>query len=83
MPTVSPAIGGTWQRHGNTAVFVPTRGFGARRKVKVQLPDGSAGVQSTDGGLLAGPVTANFRTDSYSSVRIEQLLAQLGYLPLT
>jgi peptidoglycan hydrolase-like protein with peptidoglycan-binding domain len=40
-------------------------------------------VQSTGGGLLAAPVTANFRTGSYSSVRIEQLLAQLGYLPLT
>jgi hypothetical protein len=83
MPTLSPAIGGTWQRHGKTAVFVPTRGFGARTTVKVQVPGGSAGVQSTGGGLLAGPVTANFRTGSYSSVRIEQLLAQLGYLPLT
>ena len=29
------------------------------------------------------PVTATFRTGRYSSVRLEQLLAQLGYLPLT
>jgi peptidoglycan hydrolase-like protein with peptidoglycan-binding domain len=83
MPTLKPAIGGTWQRHGSTAVFVPARGFSPSAKVTVKVPDGSAGVQSTGGGLLAAPVTATFRTGKLRSVRIEQLLAQLGYLPLT
>src|SRR6266702_2729980 len=82
MPTISPAIDGTWQRHGNTAVFVPARGFGARTKVTVQIPAGAGGMESARGGVLATPVTAKFRTGSYSPVRIEQLLAQLGYLPL-
>src|SRR5215472_13811522 len=83
LPAVSPAIGGTWRRHGNDAVFVPARGFGAHTKVTVRIPGGSAGVRSAGGGLLAAPVTATFRTGGYHAARIEQLLAQLGYLPLT
>jgi len=83
LPTISPAISGAWQRHGNTAVFVPTRGFWARTKVTIRIPGGGVGVQSTGGGLLAASVTTKFRTARYSDVRLEQLLAQLGYLPLT
>jgi hypothetical protein len=83
MPTLTPAIDGTWQRQGNSAVFVPTRGFSPRTKVRVDVPAGAAGVQSAAGGFLAEPVTAKFRTGKYSKVRLEQLLAQLGYLPLT
>ncbi len=83
MPTLKPAIPGTWQRHGSSAVFVPDRGFKPRTKVTVQVPAGGAGVASTGGGRLGAPVTATFRTGTYSSVRLEQLLAQLGYLPLT
>jgi L,D-transpeptidase catalytic domain/Bacterial Ig-like domain len=83
MPTLKPAIDGTWQRHGNTAVFVPDTGFKQRMQVTVRVPAGSTGVTSTGGGLLDAPVTATFRTGKYSSARLEQLLAQLGYLPLT
>lgn len=83
MPTLRPAIDGAWQRHGYTAVFVPASGFMQRTKVTVRVPAGSTGVTSTGGGLLGAPVTATFRTGKYSSVRLEQLLAQLGYLPLT
>jgi peptidoglycan hydrolase-like protein with peptidoglycan-binding domain len=83
MPTLKPAIKGTWQRSGDTAVFQPSRGFSPRTKVTLTIPAGSTGVQSAGGGLLATSVTAKFRTGTFSSVRMEQLLAQLGYLPLT
>jgi hypothetical protein len=83
MPTLTPAVDGTWQRQGNSAVFVPTRGFSQRTKVTIDVPAGAAGVQSAGGGLLAAQVTAKFRTGKYSKIRLEQLLAQLGYLPLT
>ena len=83
MPTLKPAIDGSWQRHGHSAVFLPVRGFKPRTKVTVQVPAGSTGVTSTGGGRLAAPVTAKFRTGTYSTARLEQLLAQLGYLPLT
>jgi hypothetical protein len=83
MPALSPAIKGNWRRSGNTATFVPARGFSPRTKVTLRIPGGSTGVQSNGGGLLAAPVTARFRTGTFRRIRLEQLLAQLGYLPLT
>jgi peptidoglycan hydrolase-like protein with peptidoglycan-binding domain len=83
MPTETPAIQGTWQRSGDAAVFVPAAGFPERTKVTVQVPGGTTGVQSAGGGLLATAVTAKFKVGGYSTIRMEQLLAQLGYLPLT
>ncbi|MGI9005003.1 MAG: L,D-transpeptidase family protein [Streptosporangiaceae bacterium] len=82
-PTLTPALKGTWQLHGDRADFVPARGFRPRTKVTLKVPGGSAGVRSSGGGLLGAPVTAKFRIGAYSTVRIEQLLAQLSYLPLT
>jgi peptidoglycan hydrolase-like protein with peptidoglycan-binding domain len=49
----------------------------------VVVPAGSAGVRSTDGGLLATRTVDRFWTGGYSTMRAEQLLSQLGYLPLT
>src|SRR5262249_41210889 len=83
MPTLTPAIDGTWQRQGNSVVFVPTRAFAPRTKVTVRVLAGAAGVQSDKGGLLAARVAAKFRTGKPSKARLEQLLARLGYLPLT
>ena len=83
MPSLTPAIEGSWERKGASAVFVPARGFKPRTKVTVRVPAGGTGVTSAGGGRLAAPVTATFRTGTYSTARLEQLLAQLGYLPLT
>jgi hypothetical protein len=83
MPKLHPAIGGSWHVSGDAAVFVPTRGFWQHTKVKVTIPAGSSGVVSDGGGQLATPVAESFTTGSFSEVRLEQDLAQLGYLPLT
>ncbi len=83
MPTVTPAIKGTWDRSGSTATFVPDRGFAPRTKVTVQIPGGKAGIRSNGGGRLSAPVTVSYQTGTFSLIRMEQLLAQLGYLPLT
>jgi peptidoglycan hydrolase-like protein with peptidoglycan-binding domain len=84
MPTVSPSIAGNWQRVGKQTVeFVPTQGFPELTRVRVVIPGGATGVRSTSGGLLAANVTDKFWTGSYSTMRAEELLAQLGYLPLT
>ena len=83
MPTLTPAVKGTWQVHGDRADFVPARGIRPRTKVTLSVPAGNAGVRSAGGSLLGAPVTAKFQTGTYSTVRIEQLLGQLGYLPLT
>jgi peptidoglycan hydrolase-like protein with peptidoglycan-binding domain len=84
MPSVSPSVAGSWQRVSADAVeFLPTQGFTEQTHVLVNIPAGDTGVRSTAGGLLAAPVTSGFWTGSYSVMRAEELLAQLGYLPLT
>jgi peptidoglycan hydrolase-like protein with peptidoglycan-binding domain len=83
MPSVTPSIPGSWQPVNSTTVqFVPAQGFTENTHVKVSVPAGSSGVRSTAGGLLAKRVVSRFWTGAYSTVRLEQLLAQLGYLPL-
>jgi peptidoglycan hydrolase-like protein with peptidoglycan-binding domain len=84
MPTVSPPTAGSWQRvTSDTVEFVPTQGFPEQTRVRVVIPAGAAGVRSAGGGLLAAKVVDRFWTGSYSTMRAEQLLAELGYLPLT
>jgi len=67
LPALSPAIAGQWQRQGRTAVFTPAAGYPAKTRVTVH----------------ALTTTAAFTTGRYSTLRLQQLLAQLGYLPLT
>jgi len=91
MPTLSPRIAGSWRAAGNTAVFTPSTGYLPRTKVTVSVPGGATGVQAagvtpatTPGyGYLASSVKDTFTTGSFSTLRLQQLLAQLGYLPLT
>jgi peptidoglycan hydrolase-like protein with peptidoglycan-binding domain len=84
MPTVSPSIAGTWQRvSADTVEFVPAQGFPEQTRVRVVIPAGATGVRSASGGLLAATIVYRFWTGSYSTMRLEQLLAQLGYLPVT
>ena len=83
LPTLSPAIAGSWQRVASTALeFAPSQGIPEDTSVQVSVPSGSAGVRTAAGGLLAAPVVDRFTTGSYSTLRLQQLLAQLGYLPM-
>jgi peptidoglycan hydrolase-like protein with peptidoglycan-binding domain len=92
MPTLSPHIAGSWRATGNAAVFTPAAGYLSRTKVTISIPGGAAGVaaagatqQSTTPGYgyLASSVKETFTTGWFSTLRLQQLLAQLGYLPLT
>ena len=84
MPSLSPSVPGSWKRtSADTVEFVPTQGFPEQTRVRVIVPAGPAGVRSAAGGLLATRAVDRFWTGSYSVMRAEQLLAQLGYLPLT
>jgi peptidoglycan hydrolase-like protein with peptidoglycan-binding domain len=81
LPQISPKIAGNWTVQGALAVFVPAGGFFEDTKVTVTVP---SGMTSADGsGTLSSPVTDSFTTGSFSTTRLQQLLAQLGYLPLT
>ena len=89
MPTLSPNIAGNWTVQGDAAVFTPTVGWFQNTKVTVTIPAGLSGVISVagntdgNGGTLNAPQTVSFTTASFSNLRLQQLLAQLGYLPMT
>ena len=89
MPTLSPSIAGHWAVQGNAAVFTPSVGWSQKTKVTVKIPGGLAGVISAegatagDGGTLGSNVSQSFTTGSFSNMRLQELMAQLGYLPMT
>jgi peptidoglycan hydrolase-like protein with peptidoglycan-binding domain len=84
MPRIRPAVQGTWAAaKGNTVVFTPATAFKPDSTITVRIPAGPSGVRTAAGGLLGAPVTARFHTKPYSTLRLQELLAQLGYLPLT
>jgi peptidoglycan hydrolase-like protein with peptidoglycan-binding domain len=89
MPQLSPQIPGSWQIEGDTAVFTPATGYFQNTRVTLTIPGGASGMISLGGasagagGVLASAMTESFTTGSFSTLRLQQLLAQLGYLPLT
>jgi peptidoglycan hydrolase-like protein with peptidoglycan-binding domain len=85
LPTLSPAIPGKWKVSGATATFTPASGFLPDTKVTVKIPGGPAGMTgaAASAGELASPAKVTYTTGTYSTLRLQQLLVQLGYLPLT
>ncbi len=84
LPTITPSVQGSWQGAGtDTLQFVPSAGFNPSTQVTVQIPGGLHGVRSEGGGLLPNATQVSFQTGSYQTGRLDELLAQLGYLPLT
>jgi peptidoglycan hydrolase-like protein with peptidoglycan-binding domain len=64
-------------------------GYTQDTTVTVKIPGGlsgmisAAGATASTGGTLASSVTESFKTGSFSTLRLQELLAQLGYLPFT
>jgi L,D-transpeptidase-like protein/Big-like domain-containing protein len=84
LPTITPRLAGSWQGAGtSTLEFVPAAAFRQYTHVTVTIPGGATGMKSAQGGLLASSVHIRFKIGSYQAARLDQLLAQLGYLPLT
>ena len=82
-PVLSPAVAGQWSVTGSTMTFTPAEPFSPLTSVTVRVPAGSGGVRSASGSQLAAPMVSQFSTASYDGLRLAELLAQLGYLPLT
>ena len=78
LPTLSPSIPGNWKVEGNQAIFTPSVGYTADTHVTVHIPATTVGATTT-----TAATTASFTTGQYSTLRLEQLLAQLGYLPVS
>lgn len=71
MPTLQPPVAGKWWVNGKTLTFVPATGFSpwTTESVVVKSP-------------LAGPGRWSFKVGPVSAQRAQQLLAELGYLPI-
>jgi hypothetical protein len=82
LPKLSPKIPGSWQVSGDTATFTPASGFLPNTAVTLKIPADMTGAD-TSAGTLAQGSTVRFKTGTYSVLRLQQILAQLGYLPLT
>jgi peptidoglycan hydrolase-like protein with peptidoglycan-binding domain len=83
-PTLSPNIAGSWQVAGDTATFTPSYGFLPGTKVTVNVPGGNGGIHgaAVSAGVLKKSASVSFTTGSFSTLRLQELFAQLGYLPL-
>jgi peptidoglycan hydrolase-like protein with peptidoglycan-binding domain len=79
-PTLTPAVAGSWQLlTPTTFTFVATAPFVPSSSEAITIP---ATVESADGKTLGTPVTSHFSVAAGSTLRLQQLLATLGYLPL-
>jgi peptidoglycan hydrolase-like protein with peptidoglycan-binding domain len=85
LPTLSPKIAGSWRVSGDTVTFTPAVGYQPGTRVTLKIPGGKAGVTGAgnSAGVLGKSETVSFTTGSFSTLRLQQLLAELGYLPLT
>lgn len=82
-PDISPAVPGHWnEANSHTIVFTPA-GFGApfSSHLHVQLPHPVAVTAGTSNGLRTTS-QLEWTVGSGSTLRLQQLLAQAGYLPV-
>ncbi len=86
MPTLDPPVPGSWHRHGKDLSFTPDYPLVPLSTFQMTVPGGSGGageVESDTGAMLAKSVTLTWTVQNGSVLRIQQLLAEWGYLPLT
>lgn len=83
-PTLSPSVPGRWlQSDSHTLVFRPS-GFGARfaSDLRVRFPSKVA-VTGTEGRFVRPSSEAGWSVAPASFLRLQQLLAEEGYLPVS
>jgi peptidoglycan hydrolase-like protein with peptidoglycan-binding domain len=84
MPAFSPPVPGSWVKAGPTTLtFRATAPFIPTTTETLVIPGGPAGPRSTGGGVLATPSTVAFSVAQASTERLQQILAELNYLPLS
>ncbi len=80
VPTLNPSVRGSWQSAGpDSIVFKPIGQFVPYVKETVTVPAGTTGANGTS---LQAPYKATFTVKGGSILRLQELLAELGYLPL-
>src|SRR5690242_3775304 len=81
-PVLHPAVPGSWRSAGTTLTFTPATPFQPGTRIRVRFPAGPDSLRSAAGGVLDQAQTYRLHTREWSTLRLKQVLAQLGYLPL-
>ncbi len=80
---LTPDIGGKWvQTSPTTLSYALDSPFIPSTHEVLTIPGGSAGVHATDGAILATSHTVTFDVAAGDTLRLQQLLAGLNYLPV-
>jgi len=83
LPDLVPRLAGHWQQvRPGTLRFDPTAPALPLTTETLTLPGGAAGLRATNGQHLAHTDTVTWQVRNGSVLRLQQLLARLGYLPL-
>jgi hypothetical protein len=82
LPSVSPATSGGWhQVNSHTITFEPSGyGYGLGASVTIPLP---SGIQLVGGQAHGSDPIGRWSVPAGSTARLQQILANLGYLPLS
>jgi peptidoglycan hydrolase-like protein with peptidoglycan-binding domain len=84
MPRLSPPVAGSWNLSTPTVlVFQPRTTFVPGANESVIVPAGDKGLLGTDGERTTDTLTVGFHVAGGSTLRLQQILAELGYLPLS
>ncbi len=84
MPTLTPPVAGGWAVLSPSLLEYQASGpLVPGTAETVTVPGGPSGVIGSDGQHLTQTVTSQFSVAPGSTLRLQQLLAELGYLPLT
>jgi len=83
LPQLTPAIGGTWVRTGpaTLAYHLDSPLIPSSQEV-LTIPGGAAGVRTAGGATLLATRSVSFSVAPGDTLRLQQLLAGLGYLPV-
>ena len=82
-PTLTPDIAGKWvQKNATTLTYALDSPLIPSSQMVVTIPGGSHGVRSTHGATLGASHTVDFDVAAGDTLRLQQLLAQLNYLPV-
>lgn len=82
-PTLSPSIAGKWvQSNSSTLTYALDSPLIPYTQEVVTIPGGAHGLVSDDGATLTASHSVAFDVAAGDTLRIQQLLAQLNYLPV-
>ena len=84
VPTLSPTIAGKWvQSNATTLTYELDSPLIPYTQEVVTIPGGAHGLVAKDGATLSASHTVAFDVAAGDTLRLQQLLAQLNYLPVS